>query len=71
MIEGGIYHVYNRAASGEDIFSDPETAIEFLDRVSEVKQRDGLTVFAWTLMSNHYHLVIRTSAVPLSRSMHS
>ena len=71
LIEGGIYHVYNRAASGEDIFSDPETAIEFLDLVSEVKQRDGLTVFAWTLMSNHYHLVIRTSAVPLSRSMHS
>ena len=71
LIEGGIYHVYNRAASGEDIFSDPETAIEFLDRVSEVKQRDGLTVFAWTLMSNHYHLAIRTSAVPLSRSMHS
>ena len=71
LIEGGIYHVYNRAASGEEIFSDPETAIEFLDLVSEVKQRDCLTVFAWTLMSNHYHFVIRTSAVPLSRSMHS
>lgn len=71
LIEGGIYHVYNRAASGEEIFSDPETAIGFLDLVHEVKQRDGWTVFAWALMSNHYHFVVRTSVVPLSRSMHS
>ena len=71
LIEGGIYHVYNRAASGEEIFSDPETAIGFLDLVREVKQRDGWTVFAWALISNHYHFVVRTSAVPLSRSMHS
>ena len=31
IVEGGIYHVYNRAASGEAIFSDPETAIGFLE----------------------------------------
>jgi putative transposase len=37
----------------------------------EVKERDGLVVFAWTLMSNHYHVALRTGAVPLSRSMRS
>ncbi len=31
FIEGGIYHVYNRVASGEEIFSEPETAVGFLD----------------------------------------
>jgi len=71
FIEGWIYHVYNRAASGEEVFSDPNTAIGFLDLLREIKERDGLTIFAWTLMSNHYHIVVRTSAVPLSRSMHS
>ena len=71
FVEGGIYHVYNRAASGEEIFSDPETAISFLDLVREIKERDGWTVFAWALMSNHYHFVVRTSSVPLSRGMHS
>jgi putative transposase len=71
LIEGGIYHVYNRAASGEHVFSDPEIAIDFLDLVHEVKQRDKWTVFAWCLLSNHYHLVIRTSSAPLSRGMHS
>ena len=69
LIEGGLYHVYNRFARGEDVFADPEEAIEFLELLRDVKQRDGLTVFAWVLLSNHFHFVVRTSAVPLSRTM--
>ena len=69
LVEGGLYHVYNRFARGEDVFADPEEAVEFSDLLREVKQRDGLTVYAWALLSNHYHIAVRTSAVPLSRSM--
>jgi len=29
VIEGGLYHVYNRVSSGEHIFADPEEAMEF------------------------------------------
>ena len=70
FIEGGVYHVYNRVASGEEIFADPEETRGLLDLIRLVKQRDGWTVFAWCVMSNHYHLALRTSAVPLSRGMH-
>ncbi len=69
LVEGGLYHVYNRFARGEDVFVDPEEAVEFSELLREVKQRDGLTVYAWALLSNHYHIAVRTSAVPLSRSM--
>ena len=69
FVEGGLYHVYNRFARGESVFADPEEAIEFVDLLREVKRRDGLTVFAWALLSNHYHIALRTSAVPLSRTM--
>jgi putative transposase len=69
LVEGGLYHVYNRFARGEDVFADPEEAIEFAELLREVKRRDGLTVLAWALLSNHYHLAVRTSAIPLSRSM--
>ena len=69
-VEGGLYHVYNRVASGEPIFSDPEEAVEFIETIRETKTRDGWTVLAWCVMSNHYHLVIRTSTVPLWRGMH-
>jgi putative transposase len=70
LIEGGVYHVYNRVASGEPVFADPEEAIRFIDLIRKVKARDGWTVFAYCVMSNHYHIAIRTSAVPLSRGMH-
>lgn len=69
-IEGGLYHVYNRVASGEPVFSDPEEAVEFIEIVRETKKRDGWTILAWCVMSNHFHLVIRTATVPLWRGMH-
>jgi len=61
-IEGGLYHVYNRVSSGEQVFSDPNEAIELVETIRDVKRRDGWTVFAWCVMSNHFHLVLRTSA---------
>jgi putative transposase len=69
LVEGGLYHVYNRFARGEDVFADPEEAMEFSELLREVKQRDGLTIHGWALLSNHFHIAVRTSAVPLSRSM--
>ena len=69
LIEGGLYHVYNRFARGEEVFADPEEAVAFVELLREVKGRDELTVYAWCLMSNHYHLAVRTSPVPLSRTM--
>ena len=70
MVEGGLYHVYNRFARGEGVFSDPAEAVEFAELLREVKERDGLAIFAWAILSNHYHIAVRTSAIPLSRSMH-
>ena len=46
LVEGGLYHVYNRFARGEGVFSDLEVAIEFLDLLRELKQRDDLQIFA-------------------------
>jgi REP element-mobilizing transposase RayT len=43
--------------------------MEFVDLLRFVKARDGWTIFAWVLMSNHYHLAIRSGAVPISRGL--
>ena len=69
LLEGGLYHVYNRFSSGEDVFGDPEEAARFVELIRVAKRRDGFLVYAWCLMSNHYHLALRTAAVPLSRTM--
>jgi REP element-mobilizing transposase RayT len=70
FVEGGIYHVYNRCARGEHVFGDPEEAIGFIELLRFVKERDDSIIFAWCVMSNHYHVALRTSVVPLPRTMH-
>ena len=60
LIEGGIYHVYNRIGQGERVFDEETEASAFVRLLHDVVERDGLTVFAWCLMSNHCHLAVRT-----------
>jgi len=69
FVEGGIYHVYNRFARGAEIFAEPEGAIEFIEILRNARDRDNLRTYAWTLMSSHFHLAVRTGPVPLSRTM--
>ena len=69
FIEGGIYHVYNRFARGAEVFCEGDEAGRFLSLLRKVRDRDGLTVFAWALMSNHYHIALRAGPVPLARTM--
>ncbi len=69
FVEGAIYHVYNRFARGAELFADPEEAIEFIEILRKARDRDGLKILAWCLMSNHYHLALRTGPVPLARTI--
>jgi REP element-mobilizing transposase RayT len=65
FIEDGFYHVYNRVTRGERVFADDGEADRLVDVMREVKQQDGLIVLAWCVMSNHYHLAVRCTSVPL------
>ena len=69
FVPNAIYHVYCRTARGEYVFDDQIEADAFVEMVSEVRDLDGLSILAWCLLGNHYHLVLRTRAVPLWRSM--
>jgi REP element-mobilizing transposase RayT len=65
LVEGGLYHVYNRVARGEPVFADEAEAGRFVARVRKLKGQDGFSVLAWCVMSNHYHLAVRMGSVPL------
>jgi len=69
FLPGAIYHVYCRVARGEFVFENDLEAIEFIDTVRTVRDLDGWTIFAWCVMGNHYHLVVRTGEIDLWRSM--
>jgi REP element-mobilizing transposase RayT len=69
VVEGGLYHVYNRFARGARIFDEGDEGERFLGLLRQVRDRDGLTVFAYCLMGDHFHVALRTGPVPLSRSI--
>ena len=51
FVEGGLYHVYNRLGRGEQYFKEEAEGEKFVALLREVAQRDGLTVYAWCLLS--------------------
>ena len=69
FIPGATYHVYCRVARGEFVFDDDYEAQKFVETLREVRNLDSWTIYAWCLMGNHYHLVLKTKDVALWRSM--
>ncbi len=56
---GGYYHLYNRGARRLSIFREPENYLFLLRRLKQFLPGLELSVIAYCLMPNHYHLLIR------------
>ena len=67
--EGALYHVVSRGNERWDIFFDDDDRRLFLDTLGEMAQRFEIELFAFVLMNNHYHLLLRTRRANLSRAM--
>ena len=66
---GALHHVMGRGIDGIDIFDDKKDWMDFLSRLKKICESKAMSVYAWSLMSNHYHLLVRTGNVPLSNNM--
>ena len=66
---GALHHVMGRGIDGIEIFGDQKDRTDFLDRLSNLCKADAFAVYAWTLMDNHFHLLLRTGKLSLSDSM--
>ena len=53
------------------ILRDDRDRADFLRRLAALTAGGALTVYAWALLPNHAHLLVRTGDRPLSRSMRS
>jgi REP element-mobilizing transposase RayT len=67
--EGAYYHVMNRGRARQMIFPSNAYYQAFLNTLDEAHQRFSVTIHAYCLMSNHYHLLLETSQGNLSRVM--
>jgi REP element-mobilizing transposase RayT len=67
--EGALYHVFSRGNNQQDIFVTADDRYLFLDTIGQMSERFDIDIFAYVLMSNHYHLLLRTQKANLSACM--
>jgi REP element-mobilizing transposase RayT len=68
--EGALYHLLSRGNEGKDIFDDDRDCKIFLKTVGEMSQRFAMSIYAYVLMGNHYHLMVQTERANLKKAMH-
>lgn len=69
-IENGLYHVTSRGWERRAVARDDRDRQRWMGLLERVATRCGWRVFAWTLLTNHFHLYLRTVRPNLSAGMH-
>lgn len=68
--EGAIYHIFNRGNNKQNIFRDAKDHRIFLLKLNYSIEEHGIKIHAFCLMPNHYHLLLQTSDINISKTMH-
>jgi REP element-mobilizing transposase RayT len=68
---GRLHHVMVRGLDRQLLFREDADREDFVARVAMLAASGAWQVYAWALLPNHLHLVVRTGAHPLARSMRS
>lgn len=59
-IGGETYHVLNRAVGKLQIFTEPGDYLAFIDLLREASEFYDVSVLSYTVMPNHWHLLLKT-----------
>lgn len=66
---GTLHHIMMRGIEGAPIVSDDRDRADFLEAIARLSHETGTAVFAWALMTNHAHLLIKSGPLGLSPFM--
>ena len=66
---GAMHHIIVRGIDRQHIFENDEDRNNFLSRLGVILTETKTDCYAWALMPNHFHLLLRTGNVPISTVM--
>jgi putative transposase len=66
---GALHHIMVRGIERRKIFGSDADRDHFVSRLGEVLQRTKTICYAWALLPNHFHLLLRTGSVSISTVM--
>ena len=67
---GAIYHIIQRGNNRQPVFKTDREKAYLLEILSETKDIFDFKIYAYAIMSNHYHFLIQTCNIPISKIMH-
>jgi len=68
-VPGALHHIIGRGIDRNKIFLNDEDRDDFLERLAINLKRTKTSCYAWALLPNHFHLLLRTGAAPISSLM--
>lgn len=66
---GAVHHIIARGIEQSSIFRDDQDRYNFINRLGELVNETQTRCFAWALIPNHFHLLLKTGKVPISSFM--
>jgi len=66
---GALHHIICRGIERKEIFKDDIDRNNFVDRLGSILAETKTPCFAWALIPNHFHLLLRTANVPIATIM--
>ncbi|MBT9438945.1 MAG: transposase [Desulfobacterales bacterium] len=66
---GALHHIIGRGIERSRIFENNADRENFLARLGDILKETGTACYAWALIPNHFHLLLRTGALPISTIM--
>ena len=65
----GYYHIVNRGVNGAEIFNEKEDFFKFMELMLKTKYDYKVIFHAFTILPNHYHILLETTLPNLSEAM--
>lgn len=66
---GALHHIIGRGIERREIFCDEEDRDDFLLRLEGIVTQSKTRCYAWALLPNHFHLLLKTGNVPIATVM--
>ena len=66
---GALHHVVIRGIDRSRLFADDSDRRRFIDKLGEYISRSECSLYAWVLMSNHVHLLLKSGNIGISGAM--
>ena len=63
---GPLHHIIVRGIGRRKFFNNDEDRGFFIERLAEIVLESETQGFAWALIPNHFHLLLKTGKVPIS-----